>query len=214
MSPTPDDRHVDELRRQLNTINANDLTTRLKKALATTRRAGNTRPDGYPTTTPGNGTVATTRGRTIIVDDEHGEPDHVPVTSVEAAVIDRQHHHRDRHLQLTLNAYAALDAAVLNLQRCTRLLDRLDTLTDASTLEPAPGCWAMARIGKWEPIHRTTIIDGEPRSLGRWAYDWVRSTGRLPTTQECQDHHDGKRLRHPTEPSPIPRHPDTPRSSR
>lgn len=50
----------------------------------------------------------------------------------------------------------------------------------------------------WEPVHVISNVGGlldRNYRLGRWAYDFIRSTGRLPTRPEIQDHVDGKRVR-------------------
>lgn len=71
-------------------------------------------------------------------------------------------------------------------------------------LQGDPGCEVVARIKRpdhgswWEPEHRTTDVGGlleRPYRLGRWAYDFARSNGRLPTEPETIAHLEGRRVR-------------------
>jgi hypothetical protein len=97
-----------------------------------------------------------------------------------------------------LVALRALDNGVAELLTVQSRLRLIDHLVDVSELNPEPGCSAMAKVGGWEPVHVTTDLGGrlpEAVPLGRWAYDFARATGRLPTRQECQAHRDGKRVR-------------------
>lgn len=65
-----------------------------------------------------------------------------------------------------------------------------------------PGCEVVGRIPRgdglpnhWEPVHRTTDIEGllpRPYSLGRWAYDFARRNGRLPSEREATLHVEGR----------------------
>lgn len=53
------------------------------------------------------------------------------------------------------------------------------------------GCSFMARVGTWEPVHRTSDCGGvlpAPTPVGRWCYDFIRATGRVPTQGECERH--------------------------
>lgn len=57
------------------------------------------------------------------------------------------------------------------------------------------GCEVLAKVDGWEPVYARTTHDGKPRRLGRWAYEFLRATKRLPTQAEARDHLDGKRVR-------------------
>jgi hypothetical protein len=118
-------------------------------------------------------------------------------TSVESAVIanlevDQPHDPTKRDCTRALTIF---DRAVRDMQRACSLV--ADQARQGSTVLPA-GCWAMARIGHWEPIHRYTVhVNGQAYALGRWAYDFTRNVGRLPTVAECERHSRGQQVRMP-----------------
>lgn len=61
-----------------------------------------------------------------------------------------------------------------------------------------PGCEILAKVGAWEPTYRqaTTVGGRLPRAyrLGRWTYDFVGKTDRLPNEGESRAHADGRRV--------------------
>lgn len=61
------------------------------------------------------------------------------------------------------------------------------------------GCDVCHKAGGWEPVHRkNTTVGGlldQPVSLGRWAYDFARKLGRLPSKDETLAHLEGRRIR-------------------
>lgn len=66
-----------------------------------------------------------------------------------------------------------------------------------------PGCEVVGRIARangpahWEPVHSTTDLGGlldRKYRLGRWAYDFARANGRLPTVAETTSHVGGGRV--------------------
>ena len=63
--------------------------------------------------------------------------------------------------------------------------------------QPAPGCTVMAQVGVWEPGAYTTAGGNLPERmlLGRWAADFVRRTGRLPTRAEAEARAQGRKVR-------------------
>lgn len=152
--------------------------------------------DGFPTSVPGAAPSTTITmidlGPTFEGDDEHGP---VNLTPVEAAVHARALARRDKfdhQLEQTLaffgDASRALRAAANGIAQLAKLQQ------DAGLAEGEQGCWALARVGSWEPVRSTVVVGGEPRPLGRWAYDFHRSTGRLPSIPECRAHVQGKRV--------------------
>lgn len=91
-----------------------------------------------------------------------------------------------------------LEDAVVHVQGCLRRLDLIEQMTTGADLNPEPICWAMARVGSVEPVHRTSDVGGrlrEARPLGKWAYDFVVHQGRLPTVEECRARAEGRRVR-------------------
>lgn len=167
------------------------ITDRLAVLVERERRHGTNVPDGMPRSSMAGGSSG--GGPTVLVDG-----DQVPVTSVEAAVIARERPPVDRQRRAVLEAVDALGAALDALRRAEHRLNLVDALRSDEELTPEPGCWAMARVGAWEPVHRKTFVGDEERALGRFAYDFVRRAGRLPTIEECRAHSEGRRIHLPT----------------
>jgi hypothetical protein len=183
----PTRRQLEQLARPL-VIGPHDLTVaRLAAAIERERRVGSSLPDGMPASSLGGSGGGT--GPTIVVDGER-----VPVTSVEAAVFARANPQRDKEADAVRDALRALEDAVEALRRLRHRLDLVDAVRSDDDLTPEPGCWAMARVDVWEPIHRKTFHGGEERALGRFAYDFLRRTGRLPSLPECKAHAEGRRI--------------------
>jgi hypothetical protein len=89
-----------------------------------------------------------------------------------------------------------LAAAVKELQHFTSRLDLLEHRAVAPETEPA--CATCARAEHWSPVHRSSDVGGrlpQPRPLCRWCHDFVRNMDRLPTSEEVQAHHEGRRVR-------------------
>lgn len=148
------------------------------------------RRDGWPPSV-GNGDGA----GAFVLDPETGE--RVNVTSVEGAAFANLEtdQPRDPTKVACKRALTRLDRVVRDLEYIRTLV--ADQARQGSTVLPA-GCWAMARIGHWEPIHRTTVhVNSQAYALGRWAYDFVRNVGRLPTVDECERHSRGQQVRMP-----------------
>lgn len=197
----PKDGRVDELTRPLTDFDPTKAAERLKTALA--RERGNaSRPDGW--SRGGDGTGG--GGPKITVRNELDDLESVDVTGVELAVFQRQRQHDDNHTVACTRAAQALETASRAISALTtelEIIDSIQALVDED-LDPdlEPGCWAMARVDSWEAIFRNTEIPGIAETkfpLGRWAYDFVTRTGRLPTTEECERHKAGQRVRLPAE---------------
>lgn len=189
-------RHRD-IDRALASIAATDLADlgRRLHTLVDLNRAHPSTPDGYPSSTLGAGTP-TIHAHTL---DPDGE---ITLTSVEAAANARTTH-RDPLERAEQHAVQHLCLAAENLALAEQHLRRADQLRANRPDRPDadPGCWAMARVGGWEPVHRVTdladILDrplDEPRPLGRWAYDFARRVGRLPSIEECRRRRDGRKV--------------------
>lgn len=181
-----------------------DLETRLQRAV---RRdlAGLPTPDGYATRTGGG----RSGGRTITVDDEQGQPDAVPVTSVEGALIDRAdwHRTRDRHHELTVRAVEAVDCAVVAIHTAFSALASIDDMVN--TAPPAPRtcdhCTDKRGRGGNRPIYvRGTVGDRLERamSLCEACYEFVRQValpgsrrGYLPSDLQILEHEQRGRWR-------------------
>lgn len=185
-------RRVDRALAVLVELDPSALGRRLHESI-NVDRAHPSAPDGFPTSTPGSNPSSGPSVRMELVDGEVVRP--VKLTSVEQAVerrrgLDPDEYHRkvERAVHLVMSAGEALRAAVVR-------LDQIDQLRSTSGLTSgAPGCWAMERIGQWEEVHATTVIDGEPRRLSNWAYRFHRDHGRLPTIAECQARAAGRRV--------------------
>jgi hypothetical protein len=115
----------------------------------------------------------------------------------------------------TETAALSRDPARADLKRVDKIvrsvhaqLEELDSLRESWLVLPdrppaasptgESGCELMARIGVWEPVFRSSDVNGNlprPYRLCRFAYEWVRHQGRLPTREELQAHADGRRIR-------------------
>lgn len=189
------ERRVDLLAGQLDKFDAHAAAKRLKAAL---RRERNNRadPDGFAQGTSGDG--GSGGGPKITVDLEDGTRDTVDVTAVELAVMRRERPTADPYRTGVRRAAKSFEQAARQLDQCLKALDALDLLDDLrdddAGLAPDPGCWAMARVDSWEPIFRRTKIGNRYFELGRWAYDFLGRAGRLPTTDECKRHAEGRKV--------------------
>lgn len=126
---------------------------------------------------------------------------------------------RDTHADPTGDLVARGDVALNAERRVDELLERIHrdaselagitkrwttTATDKPTTPDDDGCEVVARVtgagggAAWEPIHVISSVGGlldRQHRLGRWAYDFIRTSGRLPTRQEITAHVAGKRVR-------------------
>lgn len=186
--------HHTEVDRAITTIHDTDLDElgRQLHTLIELNRDHPSTPDGFPATTSGASPSTSRRP----VDD-----DSVDLTSVEAAA-DARPLHRDPLLTAERRARQALTRAAHNLDTAQAHLRHAEQLRHTTLVHnPEPGCWIMHRIGAWEPIHRVTDFTDifarpldEPRAVGRWAYDFARRVGRLPTIDECRRHQRGDKV--------------------
>lgn len=177
------DHHIDGIR----SVDLTRLGLDLHRACGTTRR-NPSYPDGYPTTASGSDT---------------GGSGNAELTSVERAAHQTlgdniRHPARrkpDAYDRIVYKAADYLRDADHALRAARNQLDQLTKLQDATDLpEPDTACWALARIGSWEPATYSVVVDGEPRKLGSWAYKFHRSNRRLPTLDECKRHARGEKI--------------------
>lgn len=159
--------------------------------------------DGYPSRTPGGGSIGGGAGRTVTVTDETGSPDHVPITSVEAAVLAREARGRDQLHDIALSVRARVDRIATELLGLQSDLVRAGNIRNEAGLDAnQPYCHVAKFVCSpplpfdpaWE-IHRRSTLDGyldrpfpEPVGLSRFAYDFARRMRRLPTDAEMREH--------------------------
>lgn len=121
----------------------------------------------------------------------------VSLWSVESAVVARQAH-SDAYARGVVVAVRLVADAVTKLNAAAARLDELERarkpLADKVDLDGGPHCWALARVGGHEPLYKHRVIDGEPRPLGRWAYDFATRHDRVPNLTECRQHLTGRKV--------------------
>lgn len=184
-------------------LRALEIEQKLQRALHR-ERAGTTTADGYRTSTGGG----RGGGMTILVDGEDGEPDRVPVTSVESAALARLGKgQRDRHRELTRDAVAALVELVAASQKLQARIKSIDDLTSEGG--PAPKrcecCAGKRGMGNdRHDIHRGTCGDRLDRrmDLCRACRSYVDQTatagsrqGELPADEAIRRHEETGRWR-------------------
>lgn len=165
------------------------------------------RPDGYPSSTPGavEDTKPAPAPRPCFEDLGNGErvlrhpvgetcDECVALRSrstVETAVVARDAQREvDEFARKLEAALQYVEQASSSMQAAVNKLAEVDRLRASAGLTPgAPGCWALARIGAWEPVlHEVVVDDGSKVGVGRWAWNFRRSQGRLPNREECRAH--------------------------
>lgn len=162
-------------------LSLTELARRLHAAYEVSRR-NPSQPDGYPNTASGA---------------DSGPGGNPELTRVEAHAAQRiEHPNRldpyDRTLRQALGYLADTDRA---LRACWNKTLELATLQQSGDLAPTePGCWALERVGAWEPALYNVDLDGEVRRVGTWAYRFHRTHGRIPTLEECKRHTRGQRI--------------------
>lgn len=151
--------------------------------------------DGYPTTTPGNGNVGGRGGRHIIVEDENGQPDRVPITSTEAAALANVSEPDPvaTIARTVVTELAMIKAAFDSLESA---LDRFDGLRSAATVNDPPQCYVASKVHRlpwdvtWEPFRKSTMNGtyDEPVDVCKFTYWFHRNNGRLPSKNEMLRH--------------------------
>lgn len=158
------------------------------------------RPDGHPPSVVGaqpSSTIAP------IKNPDEADPSGTTEAAVWAATAWRDPLHRQ-----LMDAATHLIEAAAHLQAAVNIAGRpvpgltSDRQPGAAQLGNERRCWIMATIGHHDPVYRVTDFAGildqaldSPRPCGRWAYRFVRETGRLPTEAEKQAHARGRYVR-------------------
>jgi hypothetical protein len=165
-------------------------------------------PDGFPTQVPG--ASVETRPAPVLqpcVDPETTELRHpygeicdecAPVgwTTVERAGNARRGKDLDEVHRKVEAALGYLTDAANALRGAVNKMADIDKLRDTAGLQSGePGCWALDRIGAWEPVLHRAMVDGVERPLGTWAYGFYRRNGRIPNRNECREHVAGRRVK-------------------
>lgn len=104
--------------------------------------------------------------------------------AVEALVVALQPHQATGHRMTAPRSELAREAAEAALEQA-----RVDR-------ENAPCCRSCSRIDVESVVHKRREVEGDVMGLCRWCYDFVRSTGALPTREQLSDHHAGGKVRH------------------
>lgn len=156
--------------------------------------------DGYPSTTPGNGSPGGGKGGGVrlAVPDGEGGQDLLPSSSTEVAALARPA--PDPVALQAGEALAALRRAVAALDELDRVLGRFDALQSTAVVPDPPMCWvAQVRYrlpfdALWEPW-RTTDFAGvladpfdEPRRVSQFVYWFTRNHRRLPERAEMVEY--------------------------
>jgi hypothetical protein len=144
---------------------------------------------GYKATASGSDTSGG-GNRTITVNDEWGRPDVIPVTGVEAAVLNGRTDRATDDLATVYGALSALcDAAVLLSDTCARWSSDTKRITTADIRDVSKALWCP------NPAHGHALA---PRS-GRSAYcsfcaGFRTANGVSPDETLCDRNHQGKYL--------------------
>ncbi len=158
--------------------------------------------DGFPSRTPGNGNPGGGKGGgpLMVVEDEDGRPDRVPMSTTEAAALTEQSE-RDPVHDLAGEARRSLHAVADSLERLRRTLDKFARLRSTGH-EVVEGRWChVAKLVHglaWDPeweVWRTTDFAGVltdpfeiPVGVSRYVYWYTRNHRRLPSKDEMLRH--------------------------
>lgn len=179
MRTLPSDRHIDDLANRIVEYPAAETAASLKAIIARARNARSNTPDGYGSTTLS------------------GSMGGAELTSVEAAasarIAGKTRDPLDEHLRRCL---AHLESAVTALDLLTVAVGNLGNIIVDPEEINARRCWAMARVGAKEPFYRRVTIGDSSYDLGRFAWEFYRDTGALPTIQQCRQKALGRRVMH------------------
>lgn len=181
----PSDRQIINTARAIDEHPIMDNAQMLRVFVKRARKSGSPQADGHRTSTVAAGSGG---GPSVIVDDER-----VAVTGVEAAVISRTESRprRDELGDAILRAWAHLQSALTALDNFTVALGAVSNV-QADPVDNDAKCWVMARVGVTEKAERRIVVDNDVRQCGRWAADFHKVTGRIPTIEECMIRKTGK----------------------
>jgi hypothetical protein len=182
--PLPEEHQIEDLFLRIANYKAAETAGPLKAAVARARSARSNTRDGYPVSTISGG------------------PGGGELTSVEAAAEARiGGKQRDPLNDAVRRCLAHLESAVHALDLLTVAVDNLGNVTtDPETLNKRR-CWAMARVNNDDSFYRRVTIGDTSYDLGRFAWEFYRDTGALPTIQQCRQKALGRRVMHRIEPS-------------
>ena len=154
------------------------------------------RPDGFPTTTPGNGNQGGGGGRFIVVPDERGQPDRVPVSATEQAVsaVSGRTPEADPVNAIAREVLAELATVQASLYAIDSALARFDNLRNQVQETAAPYCYVARHMNNlpwdeaWQTYRRTDFrgLFTEPQPVSKFVYYFHRDNGRLPTEREMR----------------------------
>lgn len=150
-------------------------------------------PNGFAATTPLNGNPGGGGGRFLTVEDENGQPDRVPVTSTEQAVLN-DHVKPDEIKLIAREALSELATIQAALSALGHALDRYDNLRRQPTEDETRQCYVTKHIlhmtwqDEWEPWRKSDLggLLDEPRDVCKWVYWFHQDNRRLPTAKEAQ----------------------------
>lgn len=150
-------------------------------------------PSGFAATTPLNGSPGGGGGRFLTVEDENGQPDRVPITSVEQAALN-DHVKQDEIKLIARDVLSELAAIQTALASLGHALDRFDHFRRQPTEDETRQCYVTKHILKmtwqdeWEPFRKSDLggLLDEPRDVCKWVYWFHQDNRRLPTAKEAQ----------------------------
>lgn len=201
------DEVVGDQRVTVEELKVDELFRRLRHLLAMDDRVAVI--DGYPSTTPGNGSPGGGKGggRTIaVLDDGEVIPDLVPITSVESAALERGVDPPDPVHEMAIRALAHVRKAVHALEELDAELGAFDRLRMRSKVPDPPQCfvikdllgimtwddlWTPQRATTFPKLDRSTLPEDrrtafdEPRKVCPYVYTHVYNHHRLPTRTEA-----------------------------
>lgn len=170
------------------------LERRLKRAVERDR-SGSAQPDGYPTSSLGEG-----QGTSDTTPTERAVLGHYQVDPMDPEGPGFWNPRPDPVRDIVRKARRAAETAAQELTRCRKELDRLDVLTGitgAASLDPEPCEWC-ARFGEYEEMVRFTDVGGRLSRkwrLGSFCYDVTRRTDALPNAERVSAYHAGRKQR-------------------
>lgn len=165
-------------------------------------------PDGFPSSTPGNGSPGAGKGGgkrvgLAYVDDTGVEQtDWVPTSSTESAAIFARRPERDQVQGVGRKVNRLLLVIASSLEKLDAALDGLELLQSTADVADPPMCWVAQTRNhlpydeEWDVKAgtegaRTTTFEGtlddpfdEPRRVCRFTYRFVHRHKRLPTQDE------------------------------
>jgi hypothetical protein len=176
------------------------ILRRARMLLDVERRAGRAVVDGFPSTTPGNGSPGGGKGggrlMAIPPDDQHRFTDLVPTTSTEAAAL-AEGVKSDPVSELAVRVTAHLRRLAHEIECVDATLGEWERMRMVSKVPDPQQCYIVGKLlglpfdDYWDPTRTTTFpkLDDpqfdDPRRVCDWAYWFVMRNNRLPTKDEA-----------------------------